>query len=121
MATRLLGLGAILIGVAAVVGVSAQHRQPTQAIHVTGNAHQIPFQHLCGTQGADASAEALRKHAAAFGSALNLTPDQLVVVERAVTEACGVMTKLHEEVLAVLTPEQRAKLQEMHKTHGGGH
>ena len=120
MATRLLGLGAILIGLAAVVGVSAQHRPAAPATHVAGTAHQIPFQHLC-TQGADASAEASRKHAAAFASALNLTAEQLVVVERAVAEACSVMAKLHEEVAAVLTPEQRAKLQEMHKTHGGGH
>lgn len=119
MTTRLLGLGAILIGLAAVVGVSAQHRQAAPATHVASNAHQIPFQHLCGTQGTDASAEAFRKHAAAFASALNLTPEQLVVVERAVAEACSVMAKLHEEVAAVLTPEQRAKLHQMHGA--GGH
>lgn len=118
MATRLLGLGAILIGLAAVVGVNAQHRQAAPAAHVAANAHQIPFQHLC-TQGTDATAEASRKHAAAFASALNLTSDQLVVVERAVAEACSVMAKLHEEVVAVLTPEQRAKLHAMHGA--GGH
>ena len=118
MTTRLLGLGAILIGLAAVVGVSAQQRQAAPATHVAGNAHQIPFHHLCGTQGTDASADASRKHAAAFASALNLTPEQLVVIERAAAEACSVMAKLHEEVIAVLTPEQRAKL---HQMHGGGH
>jgi Spy/CpxP family protein refolding chaperone len=52
---------------------------------------------------------------------LGLTAEQTSTIERLSTEACALIAKYHEQIQAVLTPEQRAKMQEHHGAtdHGG--
>jgi len=49
---------------------------------------------------------------------LKLTTQQASDLERIGSEACAAMAKYHEQLLAVLSPEQRAKLQEVHSRGG---
>ena len=57
-------------------------------------------------------------HAAAMPAELKLTEKQAAEINRLTTEACAAMAKYHEQIMAVLTPEQKAKMMEL---HGGGH
>ena len=107
---------AIAIGGLSFVALNAQHGQPQHpgAAHVGTHAaasHRIPFEHLCGSD--DVSA----KHAAAVASALELTTDQSARFEKVTSEACAAMTKYHERILSILTPEQRETLKELHGRH----
>jgi Spy/CpxP family protein refolding chaperone len=58
--------------------------------------------------------EAVNAHHAQVATALGLTAEQLTTVDRLTTEACAAMKKYHEQIMAVLTPEQRQKLHDMH-------
>jgi Spy/CpxP family protein refolding chaperone len=86
--------------------------------------HQICAPHA-------ASGDAATDHAAFLAAKLELTADQRATVERVSTEACAAMSKYHQQILDVLTPDQQAKLKELHgsgqsdlhawfrKLHGG--
>lgn len=45
---------------------------------------------------------------------LKLTERQAAEIDRIASEACAAMAKYHEQILAMLTPEQRVKMQELH-------
>ena len=51
---------------------------------------------------------------------LGLTAEQRATVERVTTEACAAIARYHEQILDVLTPEQREKLKELHGHDDGG-
>ena len=107
----------VLVGAAVVVAGSlaviyAQHaatagtHQPLQMLHS-----------LCGESGA--AGEAPKPHVPEhFAKMLDLSSTQLADIERIAGEACAVMRRTHESILQVLTPEQRAKVREL---HGGEH
>jgi len=115
-------LGALFAVVAGVGVVLAQHTTPHQSPqHASRPDHAVCGNHHgTGTpvsqhHGSTASASS---HASSFASILKLTAQQASDVDRITSEACAAMVKYQEQLLAVLTPEQRAKLQEM---HGQGH
>jgi Spy/CpxP family protein refolding chaperone len=45
-----------------------------------------------------------------MSAALGLSAEQASTIERISSEACAAMAKYHEQILAVLTPEQRARM-----------
>ena len=84
--------------------------------------HAVPAtaaaQHHAAAMQQHGAAAAPASHATALAAALKLTDKQSAEIDRLTTEACAAMAKYHEQILAVLTPEQRAKMMEL---HGGGH
>ena len=50
----------------------------------------------------------------ALATALGLTKEQTKKIDQLASEACAAMMKYHEQILAVLTPEQQAKMKELH-------
>ena len=115
MATRFLTVGVIALSFAAAAVVGAQH-SPTHARPAATDGHQIPFHHLCGATTAPGENRAAT-HSAQLKAALSLSDAQAATVDRVTTEACEALKKFHEEIIAVLTPEQRARL---HDLHGSG-
>ena len=120
MRTSLFGVGAWLAAAASVAVISAQSTPPS---------HHGPHQ-VCAPHGASGDA-APADHAAFLAVKLELTSDQRTTVARVSDEACAAMVKYHQQILDVLTPEQQAKLNELHgagqsnlhawfrKLHGG--
>lgn len=120
-----LGVGALIV--AGSVGViTAHHSQRTHAPQThearthEAKAHQMPHD-MCGSHQAGSGG-----HHAEMSAALGLSTEQASSIERISSEACAAMAKYHEQILAVLTPEQRAKVQEHHgaadrggKAHSG--
>jgi hypothetical protein len=116
MRPGLFGIGALLAAAASV----AQHTPPS---------HHVPHQ-ICAPHAASGDAAAT-DHAAFLAAKLELTSEQHATVERVSAEACAAMAKYHHQILDVLTPEQQAKLKELHgagqsdlhawlrKLHGG--
>jgi Spy/CpxP family protein refolding chaperone len=116
MRLRFLSFGALIV--AATVGViAAQHSQDTRSTqgHET-RTHQFPPE-MCGSH----QATGADSHHADMSAALGLSAEQASAIERITSEACAAMAKFHEQIQAVLTPEQRAKMQEHHGAtdHGG--
>ena len=70
--------------------------------------------HLCAASDTSAGAETAKAHHAEIAAALGLTAEQMATVHRVSTEACAAMKKYHEQIMAVLTPEQRQKLRDLH-------
>jgi hypothetical protein len=115
----------VILGTAAVALASglavyaAQHERTAQhqmaATH-TGLSMFAALHDDCGT-GQAASTD--KSHVPAqFAQALELTSAQLAEIERMSTELCQAMSKAHEGMMNVLTPQQRARIAEL---HGGGH
>ena len=119
--------GAFLAAAGSAAVVMAQH--PTT--HQPARHSSRPSHAVCGMHHATASDAtqqhsgqshaASQHHAAAPSShggdviaALKLNQHQAAEIHRLATEACAAMSKYHELILAVLTPEQRAKMNEMH-------
>ena len=127
-----LALGALIVAGSAGV-ITAQHNQRTHATQThearTHGAKAHPASHnLCGLHAASGAG-----HHAERTARLGLTAEQTSTIERLSSEACAVMAKYHEQIQAVLTPEQRAKMQQHHgatdhsgrthaatRQHGGG-
>ena len=108
----LIVVGLLMAATAGGAVIGAQHIAPTP-----DSRHQI-----CGPIGAEhASDAAARKHAGMLAAKLELKSEQRATVERISAEACATMAKYHEEVLAVLTPEQRTALSELHDSSNGLH
>ena len=86
--------------------VAAQH--PGAASH-----HPLQMLHsLCDNSPANQASKAhVPEH---FAKMLNLSTTQLDEIEKLANEACAVMKRTHEGILQVLTPEQRAKVRELH-------
>ena len=98
---------------------TGQHQSPpheSRTDHAICGAH-----HAVASQAATqhhATAAAPSSHAAALPAELKLTEKQAAEIDRLTTEACAAMAKYHEQIMAVLTPEQKARMMEL---HGGGH
>jgi Spy/CpxP family protein refolding chaperone len=118
MRTRsfVLGVAATIVtaGIAVVVaqhregaGAPAQSRHPMEMIHSLCADPAAPDRH--------ATKPHLPEH---LTKAIELTATQQADIERKVGEACAAMSRLHEDIMNILTPAQRTKLREL---HGGGH
>jgi hypothetical protein len=114
-------LGTALVALASgLVAYAAQHERGTQHQSATTHAGLSMFAALhdgCGT-GHTASTTDKSHVPAQFAQALELTSAQLTEIERMSTELCQAVIKAHEGMMNVLTPQQRAKIAEL---HGGGH
>src|SRR5688500_7940856 len=116
----------VILGTAAValagglVVFAAQHERAAQhqsASTHTGLSMFAALHDGCGT-GHTASTTDKSHVPAHLAQALELTSTQLADIERMTTELCQAITKAHAEMLSVLTPQQRARIAEL---HGGGH
>jgi hypothetical protein len=117
----------ILLGTVGVVAIGAASVVATQLPAGTSSTHQLAIEHLqslhasCGDSGGAAgqgSASHVPDHMA---KAIGLSTTQLTQIEQLATEACQQIRRTHEGIMAVLTPEQRAKVDEFHKGgHSGG-
>ena len=116
----------LILGTAAVALASglmvyaAQHERGTQHQSATAHTGLSMFAAMhdgCGTGHGANTTE--RSHVPAhLAQALELTSAQLADIERMSAELCQAINKAHEGMLNVLTPQQRAKIAEL---HGGGH
>ena len=104
MKTSLFGFGALLAAAASVAVINAQHTPPVH--HAT---HQI-----CASHTRASGETAANDHASLLAAKLELTSEQRATVERVSADACAAMAKYHQQILDVLTPEQQAKLKELH-------
>ena len=112
MRIRLLGF-AVPIVAASVVVIGAQHLQDTHSTETHSGTHQFPHQ-MCESH--DTTGAGGTHHHSELGASLGLTAEQLSTIDRISTEACAAMSKYHQQIIAVLTPEQRAMMQEHHVT-----
>ena len=111
MRTALLGLGAAAV-IGTSVAVIAQHPPAVHSAQHTSPSHAMVL-HLCeSAQGS--SGDTAGRHTSMLAEKLGLTSEQRATVERVSTEACAAMARYHEQILAVLTPEQREKLNDLH-------
>ena len=79
----------------------------------------MPHQ-MCGPHASTSSSDAASDHASFLAAKLDLTAEQRATVERVSNEACAAMAKYHQQILDVLTPEQQAKLKELHDSAPSG-
>ena len=108
MRTALLGLGAALVIGVSVAAIS-QHAPGVQSGQHGSSSHAAML-HACDSP----------QHVSAMAEKLDLTTDQRATVERVASEACAAMARYHEQITAVLTPEQREKLKALHAHDEGG-
>ncbi len=112
MRRTLVLVGAAVLVTGSLAVIYAQHAAPAATHQPLQMLHS-----LCGEPGA--AGEAPRPHVPEhFVKMLDLSSTQLGDIERIAGEACAVMRRTHENILQVLTPEQRAKVREL---HGGEH
>jgi Spy/CpxP family protein refolding chaperone len=111
MRTLLIG-GALLVAAGAGgAAIASQHTPSTHARQQLCEA--LHSSHGGQTSGSD--------HVAFLSEKLELSAAQRESVERVRDEACAAMAKYHEQILAVLTAEQRVRLEELHEGAGGLH
>src|SRR5262245_9605084 len=104
-----------MVGAASVGVVAAQHFQGSHATTTTDPAIQF-LHHACTATTGGATRQ---PHVPDdLAKALELTAAQQAEIDRIATDACAQLTRIHESMLNVLTPEQRAKVNAM---HGGEH
>ncbi len=115
-------LGSAAFVAASIAVIAAQHREGAGATPNSAAHPAFQFLHsACASHGAGHGQDARAHVPPDFAKALDLTSTQLSEIERMATEACAAMTRIHEQMMNVLTPEQRAKVHELHKSgHGGG-
>ena len=111
----------VIFGTAAVALASGLAVYAAQ--HQTIRVHTAPsgfaFHETCGGGlGHDAGAADKSHVPAHLAQALELTASQLSDIERMSAELCQAITKAHEGMMNVLTPQQRAKIAQL---HGGDH
>src|SRR5688572_24769113 len=112
MRMALVGLGAAAVIGASVAVISGQHAPAVHSAQHTSPPHAM-VAHLCESTQAS-SGDTASRHTSMVAEKLGLTTEQRATVERVTTEACAAMAKYHEQILDVLTPEQREKLKELH-------
>jgi Spy/CpxP family protein refolding chaperone len=117
MRNALIGLG-LLVTAAGAVTISAQHT-PRDHNAALDPSHMMAL-HACAPAQGQSAGDAVANHISALATKLELTPDQRANVTRLATDACASMAKYHEEILSTLTPEQRAKLKDLHHSDDGG-
>ena len=88
------------------------------AQHLTQD-HRAPgaqmYQHACADSSNGQSGSHVPDHLAKI---LDLSAAQITELDTKAAEACRVMTRMHAEMLQVLTPDQRARMEELHRSHG---
>ena len=116
MLKKSLLLAAVMIGGASVGVIGAQHFQST-ADPMANLPPEVQFMHHACAPGAEG--QSLTSHIPEpLAKELALTSTQQTEIDRLATEACSQMVRAHESILNLLTPEQRAKVKEL---HGGDH
>jgi hypothetical protein len=110
--------GLILTTAASVVAVSVGVLTAQHAVGI----HPAPASHhpICAmphAAGGDASVEG---HGTRMSAMLGLTADQAAEIDRLSAEACASIEKYHEQILGVLTAEQRERMESLHgkQQHG---
>lgn len=118
MRRMLFVVGTVAIAAASVVVLAAQHVRPAPSAGSSVN----PFFHFLQQTCADPNAtdvDAVKAHVPEhFAKMLELTSAQVSELDRLSTDACRSLARAHVGIMNALTPEQRAKLHELHK---GGH
>ena len=109
MRTALLGLAAAVVIGGSVAVIGAQHTPAVHTAQHPASSHATML-HSCESP----------QHVSVIAEQLNLTTEQRATVDRVSTEACAAMARYHEQILAVLTPEQREKLKALHGHDEGG-
>ena len=109
MRAALLGFGAALVLGGGVAVISGQHAPAAHAGQRASSSHAAMMRACDSPQ-----------HISMMAEKLELTTDQRATVERVITEACAAMARYHEQIHAVLTPEQREKLKALHGHEDGG-
>jgi Spy/CpxP family protein refolding chaperone len=100
--------------VASTIVVAAQHGSAD-----AGVSPELQFiHHACGAPSADGQTPS---HIPAdIAQALELTPDQTSQIDKLAADGCATIVRTHEQILNLLTPEQRAKVMQMH-SDGSAH
>jgi hypothetical protein len=120
----------LVLGTFGIVTIGAGSVVATQLHTGPSSTHQPPVHHLQLLHASCADSASTTGQAAAshvpehLAKALELSPAQLTQIEQMSTEACQQIRRIHEGMMAVLTPEQRAKVEALHKggdTIGGIH
>lgn len=94
--------------VASTIVVAAQHANPD-----AGVPSEMKFMHnVCVTT--DAAGQATSHIPADVAQALELTADQSSQIDKLAAEGCATIVRTHQQILNLLTPEQRATIMQMH-------
>ena len=115
MLKKSLLLSALMIGAASVGVLAAQHLRGGDSLSKMPPEMQF-LHHACSTGGHGPSTSSHVPDA--FAKALELTSAQQTEIDRLAAEACAQMARTHASIHNVLTPEQQAKVKEL---HGGDH
>ena len=118
MRKTLFVVSTVVIAAASLVVLAAQHVRPAASAGSPVN----PFFHFlhetCADPNAtdvDAAKARVPEH---FAKMLELTSAQVSELDKMATDTCQALARAHVGMMNVLTPEQRAKVHELHK---GGH
>lgn len=98
-------VGILVIATGSLAVIYAQHVAPAPAHHPMQILHA-----LCSDSGETAKAHV----PAHFTRVLELSSVQMGDIERIAGETCVVLRRSHDDIMHVLTPEQRAKVRELH-------
>lgn len=111
---RALYVLAAAVIVASTIVVAAQHGSAD-----VGVPSELKFMHtVCGSSSADGQTPS---HIPAdIAQALELTPDQSSQIDKLAAEGCATIMRTHQQMLDLLTPEQREKIKQMH-SDGSAH
>ena len=118
-------LGTVTVALASGIAVFAaqqqQHDRGAQHHQVATHAGMSAFAGLhdgCPASGGAANTSAKSHVPEHFAQMLELTSTQLADIDRLSAELCQAITKAHESMMNVLTPQQREKVAQL---HGGDH
>ena len=115
MLKKSLLLAVLMVGAASVGVLAAQHLRSGESVSKMAPEMQF-IHHACSTSG---HGQSTNSHVPdALAKVLELTAAQQTEIDRLAADACAQMAKIHASIHSVLTPEQQAKLKEL---HGGDH
>jgi Spy/CpxP family protein refolding chaperone len=99
---------AAAVFVASTIAVAAAHTNTGPGV-----PPEMQFMHAaCASTGTDGQPQS--HIAEQFAQTLELTPAQTTDIDRLASEGCATMMRTHQQILDLLTPEQRAKITQMH-------
>jgi len=115
-----------LLGLATIAGmsiivISAQPQDANPSAAIASDPNAMFVHAFCAQDHARTTEERTHHMPAEIAAALELTDAQQTELDRKAVEACATIARVHEDMLAVLTPEQRTKMEEMHGVHGAIH
>ena len=116
----ILGMTLVVLAGGIVVFAAQQPLHPRLVQHQVLATHAPALAgHHEGCAAGDATSTADKSHVPAhLAQALELTTAQVAEIDRMSAEICQAMAKAHDAMMKVLTPEQRARIAEL---HGGDH